>query len=368
MGSLTQTNVLFKGFSEGSQKTLDFTKVDADVQDFHMSPILRSALVEQILSRPNEEAVEVLSSVGELRRVPIKGNCCITRHEVARFYGVSEDYIASLMNRLGYTSAKKREDIRKTDRFHVLSGTPGVEECSVQTEMGYVQYRSKSSPPDKVEFVMPERSSQFLLFSPRIVLALALGMTYTEKTQFPGPIKRTLLAIKASNYRVSKKNYPEIPGLPAGFSIPVTPDGNLVLSPELFISLIHETVKETISAMGGVSELEVAHNDDGDDQLFKRMSAHPDWNRINKLYEQHKISGDEAAKLLGFGVNNFRKCRKAVGLKSVQFAPNKCKRPDNWDDLVSRVRSGEMKCSAAAKAAGMCPATFRSYYNGHSTW
>ena len=355
MGSVTQTNVLFKGFSESSKKTLDFSKVDADIQDFRMSPTLRSALVEQILSRSNEEAIEVLQAVNNVRRVPGIGDCCITRHEVARFYGVSEEYICGLVNRLGYSSARKKRDVKKVDRFHLLAANPDIVECDYQSELGYVQYRMKQSHANRVDFVLPDRSSQFLLFSPRIMLAMSLGMAYTEKTRVPGPIKCTLMAIKASNYRISEAKQMEIPGIVPGFSIPVTSDGNLVLSPDLFMSLIRATVKETCAEMQSI-----VHDD-----VVAEVSAEI----FSEVCEEHPAEVPDAV--------HEEPSDEIIGkpnpidtpvVSKHRFGRAKCKRPDNWDEIYADCKAGKISKAKAAKSAGMSVTSFTNYFTGKSVW
>ncbi len=162
---------------------------------------------------------------------------------------------------------------------------------------------------------------------PRLVLAAALAMAYTDKSGLDSNIKKTLLALKRSPYRFEKKTEVE----PMNESdqhkpsdgIPVTDHGDLLLSPELFTHMIKTAVKEAVSEV--LSKVQV-------------VAAVP-----------------------------------PVPAPAVSVAPKrrfsaKMKKPAEWEAILALWKSGDLSAADAAKMAGMSESSFRNYSSGKKTF
>lgn len=232
-----------------------YSYCDSDPDDYHISGAFSEELVGQILSGTNGQAMTVLGAVGHIGFVPGIGDACIPLNEFAWFYGVTEEYLRSVLRRRRWIARLMPDDIRRASRLEVMAQKPPVcESCPLRykNKDEYYTYAVDGVLNSKSTVSLPIRS-RFCLYSPRLVLACALALMYKDSgfAEGVGNTRNTLLAIKRSPYRfIHKREAEQVKNQDSykpSEGVPVTAGGDLQLSPELFTHMIKTAVKEAVS-------------------------------------------------------------------------------------------------------------------------
>lgn len=309
--NIAQTFDSVKAFSEKeprkrTQYLEGFSKEDYDQTCYAMSGQLRSKLESTILAGTNAQAFSILSAVEVIDHIPAAGENFVPLNGFASFYGVAEEYLKGVLTRHGFIKKNYPDDIVRVSAEDI-SGRPDIPLVKdnfwkVPGRDDLVRYRlSDAYGPPCVS--LPRRYT-FLIYSPRIVLAAALALLYTDKSGENNTAKRVALAIKRSNYRVivadEQKNSSGNTIIPSG-AIPVGKNGEINLDIELLNHIIRTTTKA----------------------------------------------------ILEYQATAAKKRRK---------------KPDGWDDIQAKWKHGKLTTHKAAKAAGMTVAEFCDYINGKKTF
>lgn len=226
-----------------------FASIDSDMRDHRMSGLLRSELIKRIMAGSNEQALSILCAVAPIGFVPGIGEVSIPMNEFADFYGVTEEYLRGVLTRGRLLRKNYPDDVARYTCDEVLAAGAQITPCCNQYDAGeYIKYRLTAY--GSRNWVSLPRQYKFSMLSPRLVLATALLMCYTEKNSEESTIKGVSLAIKRSPYRINKKeDAVEQPVEPQKEfeGIPFSEDGRLMISPELFAQMIRSAVKEAVS-------------------------------------------------------------------------------------------------------------------------
>lgn len=305
-----------------------YSQIDCNPTDHRVSGSMRGFIVDKILNGGNDEALALLSSVGQIEFVPGIGENSIPLNAFADFYGVSEKYLAGLLQRSRLIWKSCPNDITRMRLSDIIAAKAPLTPCCESQQKradDLVTYHINGSHC-QMKVSLP-KGRLFSLYSPRIVLAAALMMVYTDKSDVDGNIKKTLLAIKRSPYRFIKKaEVEQMNGLnqpKPDDGIPVTAGGELRLSPELFTHMIKTAVKEAVAEV---------------------------------LNEVRMPAAGQPVPVPG--------APKALQKPSCA----KLKKPDQWDAIVALWKSGSLSAAEAARMAGMCESSFRGYAGGRKSF
>ncbi len=282
-----------------------FSKADYDPNHYDMSGQLRSALKKAILSGTNEQAYTILCAVDVIDHIPGAGGNYIPLNGFASFYGVTEEYLKSVLTRRGFIQKNYPDDIFRVSSEDIAqeSDIPLVKDdyWKVSGRDDLVRYRlSDAYGPSCVS--LPRRYT-FLIYSPRIVLATALFLLFTDKSGENNTAKRIALAIKRSDYRVITESKPEdsVENITVPVdAIPVEKDGEIKLSRELVNDIVRI---------------------------------------VTEVVLEHQTQNAQ-----------------------------KQKKPDGWDDILAKWRYGKLTTHKAAKMANMSVTEFRDYATGKKTF
>lgn len=283
MSIVTQTKSSYKPFDANSE-VFSGGRVDSSPNDYRISGVLRGVLFEQIMSGSNELALATLSSIDEIRFVPGIGPNSIPLNEFAAFYGVSEKYLNSLLVRRKLIRNAYPNDISRVYPSDIRSAKAPLEwdRPIGQSDSGDLFKYCVNGSCGQMTVSLPRRNA-FSLYSLRLVLATTLFMVYTDKSDEDVNIKKTLIALKRSPYRFMERRVEEPVKEPEkskpSSGIPVTSDGSLVLSPEIFTSMIKTAVKEAVSeVMSAIqdnqAEKDILPDNDRDDESTSNLMPH----------------------------------------------------------------------------------------------
>lgn len=140
---------------------------------------------------------------------------------------------------------------------------------------------------------LPRRYT-FLIYSPRIVLATALFLLFTDKSGENNTAKRIALAIKRSDYRVITESKPEdsVENITVPVdAIPVEKDGEIKLSRELVNDIVRI-----------VTEVVLEHQT----QNAQKQKKPDGWDDILAKWRYGKLTTHKAAKMANMSVTEFR--------------------------------------------------------------
>ncbi len=312
------------------------SNMDCNLNDYRVSGTLRGEMVRQIMARPNELALAVLSSVGSIGFVPGIGENSIPLNEFADFYGVSEKYLTNLMSRRefhdlypGEVSSMYLSDILKAKVPISLC-------CNSQQKSASLQTFHIDGSHGRLRVSLP-KSRKFNLYSPRLVLITALMMVYTDKSAVEGNIKKTLLALKRGPYRFVRKEGEKVSK--NDDMVHISANGDITLSPEVLTSSVIAAVSEGLSEVMAKS-VKQAMKEAVSDLMTEFCAA-----------VQKKETAPECA----------------ATNKSGKF-PDKLKKPDNWESVLQALNKGELTVKKAASLVGMSVSSFRNYAKGLKTF
>ena len=314
--------------------------MDPDIPE--ITDRFRRAVFPAIMQGSNAHALDILRERGIPGVIPGIGPVCIPHDYAAKFYDVSPDYLRNLMTNRTISKRKFSDDIKYI--------TPDllpkeVRKCgrSAGTMTEFVYADELRDSLAKVYGLgvksIKVPSTGFTAYSPRLVLALSMVFAPGRVSSLP-VVSDMLRRIKKSTYRSvpvvacshNANDYPsaelksdtiEMPQVSDG--IPVLSNGSMVLSPDIFTHMIKTAVKEAVSEV--VSQLGIP----------VKPTTEP------KPPTTQKKRG-------GFGC-------------STGMYP-KLKKPDNWDDVLSKWLSGEITQKKAASLTGMCVTSFQKYAHG----
>lgn len=252
---------------------IGFSRVDADLKDHRVSGQLRVELIKRIMEGSNEQALSILNTVDIVGFVPGIGDVSIPINEFASFYGVTIEYLRSLLARNDLIQKNYPEDVKKCSTFDIIRAGALISPCCNQTASGsdeYVTYCLNTYGTPRVISLKRQRS--YGMYSPRLVLATALLMCYTEKNDEGSNIKNVLLAIKRSLYRYKKvedeSSVDEVQEehKTEDTAVQISGDGNLTMSTEVFAQMIKIAVKEAVA-----ETLSAINNETVDDLDCRKM-------------------------------------------------------------------------------------------------
>lgn len=299
------------------QYLIGFSMADYDQTRYDMSGQLRCEVEKVILSRTNEQAFSILGTVDVIDHIPGAGENFIPLNGFANYYGVSEEYLKGVLNRRRYLQKNYPEDIKRVYATDIIRnpGVPLLKDnyLKVPGRDDLLRCRlSDSYGPPCVSF---PKNKSFLIYSPRIVLATALSLLYTDKSGENNTAKKVTLAIKRSDYRVVEEE-PEEPddGIIPYDGLTVNPNGGVTLSRELLDYIIRKTTSEAIGKL------------------------------VKSIAEMEEPS------------------------TTLPPAQSKNEKPEGWDDIVAKWKYGKLTTHKAAKMVGLSVTGFKDYASGKKTF
>lgn len=243
---------------------IEYAKADSDFNRCYISGEARAKVLKQIMTGSNEQALSVLKTVDNIGYVPGVGEACIPINEFAEFYNVTIPYLKGVLQRCGYNLKDYPHDIKMTTlkRTMIRAKENLVE---VPFEEGddeyYVKFKLRSQYVPY--WVSLRQRGQFAMYTPRIVLATALLMLYTDKSACWGNIKKTILAIKRGPYRFENDPMADLP-VPGEDDEPnsevfkeqfmengvtISTNGDVTMRFELMMEMMKRTFREVVQEL-----------------------------------------------------------------------------------------------------------------------
>lgn len=254
---ITQSDDNCKYFTESGRKQylLGFARMDYDFRNYEMTTQLKNELVDRILNGTNDQAFTILNSANIIEHIPGTEENFIPFNAIQKFYGVSEDYLKGVLTRRGFCKKKHPHDIQRTSTMELLAKSKiPLERCLLpkcNTEPDDLCNYSLKGAYNEFCVSLP-KSRSFQIYSSRIVLAMALILSYADKSAGDNNIKKVLSGIKQSLYRVNKDEphvaVSEVQATPIDV-IPVNSNGEFTLSMDFFTHMLKATAKEVASAV-----------------------------------------------------------------------------------------------------------------------
>lgn len=298
---------------------------------------LRDLIAAEILSGSNEKALDILRTCG--CNIFIPGTVFTTLNEFAKFYGVKNSYIQSIMNRWGIVQKKTPSDCTRGD-FYYFARRHGVPE----------RYSISRRHPDYVlcdklthRQMVFSHSQNGNFYSARVVLAFAAMMYYGKNIHPDAVGNQVFETLRASTYfdaaqtEVAKQteirqkqlaatvldNQPDTE-VPQEDGAVINDDGKVVMTPEFFAGIIKTAIHEAIAE---VSKTIVP--------AVPAVAAPP--------------VPPDAKPRVKYNSNG---------------RPVKLVKPDNWDMVLAKYEKGGLTKKDAASEAGMSVSSFDNYRKG----
>jgi len=210
----------------------------------------RSAMVKAILYGTNEQAFTILNTVAAIDHIPGGGQNFVPLNGFANFYNVSEKYLRGVLTRRGFIQKNYPKDVKRVctidlfrqgavplspDKYYVVPGRDDL--------LCYRLADCYGTPCVS----LPKRNS-YLIYSPRMVLATALSLLFTDKSGGDNNAKRVAAAIKRSSYRLMEPERPldPEPVRNTGTDGVRMTDSEVIISREMFDHMITTTVKSAV--------------------------------------------------------------------------------------------------------------------------
>lgn len=294
-----------------------FSQADYDPTRYDMSGQLRSKLEEIIMAGTNAQAFSILSAVDVIDHIPGAGENFVPLNGFANFYGVSEEYLKGVLNRHKFLQKNYPDDVKRVYAADIVKddGIPLVRDayCKVPGRDDLSRYRLLDAYGAPC-VSLPKKNS-FFIYSPRVVLATALSLLYTDKSDENCTAKKVALAIKRSDYRVipQEQEPSEEPHIPRN-TLPLLGNGRIELTMDLLDYIIRKTSSEMIS----------------------------------NLLQSFNVSGEKQT--------------------SAPSVINKVEKPKDWDDILAKWKYGKLTTHKAAKMTGMSVTSFQDYASGKKTF
>lgn len=294
-----------------------FSKSDYDPKHYDMSGQLRAALEDAILSGTNAQAFAILGAVDVIDHIPGSGENFVPLNGFANFYGVSEEYLKSVLYRRKFIQKHYPLDIRRVYASDLTKdeGIPILPDDYLKVPGRDDLLRYRLSDAYGAPCVSLPRNKSFLIYSPRIVLATALFLLFTDKSGKNNTAKKVALAVKRSDYRVAPQEQEStVSQLIPRDTLPLLENGKIELTMDLLDYIIRKTSSVAIGSL---------------------------------LQSINVPEGKQAA---------------------AQPVKNKVEKPEGWDDILAKWKYGKLTTHKAAKMAGMSVNTFRDYATGKKTF
>lgn len=298
---------------------------------------LRDLIAAEVLSGSNEKALDILRTCG--CNIFIPGTVFTTLNEFAKFYGVKNSYIQSIMNRWGIVQKKTPSDCTRGD-FYYFARRHGVPE----------RYSISRRHPDYVlcdklthRQMVFSHSQNGNFYSARVVLAFAAMMYYGKNIHPDAVGNQVFETLRGSTYfdaaqtAMAKQAEARQKQLAATVldtvSAPeehqedgavINDDGKVVMTPEFFAGIIKTAIHEAIAEVSKTIVPAVP------------AVAAPPIPPVAKTDTKYTSTG----------------------------RPVKMVKPSNWDAVLAQYKSGEITRTNAAHQVGMSVGSFDNYRKG----
>lgn len=302
--TIPQTVQLRKSFSNKKQYLEGFSKADYDMSRYDMSGQLRCKLEKAILSGTNEQAFTILSAVDAIDHIPGAGEKFVPLNGFASYYGVSEEYLKGVLNRRRFLQKKYPNDVKRIYASDI-SGNEGIplsrdNYMKVPGRDDLIRYRL--SDAYGVPCVSLPKRNSFLIYSPKIVLATALHLLFTDKSGANNTAKKVALAVKRSDYRVVVPEPEESEDKTAPENVlAMSENGGIALSKELLDYIVRIAVRYTLDELADTVVPTELHKPKA--LVMKKPDG---WDGILAKWKYGKLTTHKAAEISGMSVNEFR--------------------------------------------------------------
>lgn len=232
-------------------------EVISNLRDFGR---LKDLMAAEILSGSNEKALDILRTCG--CNIFIPGTVFTTLNEFAKFYGVKNSYIQSVMNRWGITQKKTPDDCTRGD-FRNFAYDHGVlDRFSVSSR--YQEYVLCDKLTHRQQTFSHAQNGNF--YSVRVVLAFAAMMYYGKNIHPDAVGNKVFETLRSSTYfdaaqtvmakqaearqkqladaALDKSPEAEVSH---GDGAVINDDGKVVMTPEFFAGVIKTAIHEAIA-------------------------------------------------------------------------------------------------------------------------
>lgn len=309
--TIAQTFENVKTFPEKKARTQyleGFSKDDYDPNNYDMSGQLRATLEDSILLGTNAQAFNLLAAVDAIDHIPGAGENFVPLNGFANFYGVSEEYLKSVLYRRKFIQKHYPLDIKRVYASGLTkdNGIPISPDVYLKVPGRDDLLRYRLSDAYGAPCVSLPRNKSFLIYSPRIVLATALFLLFTDKSGKNNTAKKVALAIKRSDYRVipPEQEHTEEPIIPRG-TLPLLDNGKIELTMDLLDYIIRKTSSVAIGSL--LQSINIPEEKQVAEQPVKNKVEKPEgWDDILAKWKYGKLTTHKAAKMAGMSVNTFR--------------------------------------------------------------
>lgn len=343
-----------------------FEPVKQKSDKIFLSERIEFAVASEILEGPVGRAAELLRICDFRNIVPLPGTHFSTLSRMAGFYRIQEEsYIKSVLNSCGITQKNFPDDVKRGAWLLEMirrdaAGREGRYIINVCNDCCYIHDKSGTYGNRRIVPISPQQ----LVYSPRVVLALAAIMYYGRHTPKDSVASRVYATLEKSDYyiaaldRVKRIKKSElrmdetqeteeecaIQGKENG--IPVNADGSMVFTPEVFAYTMGLVMKDmTEGMMASVREMNVATV-----ESIGKMTA-------EIISEIRKSSGSIIQEAGEFS-------ESTTPRRNGPYV--KLEKPENWDEVVGALRKGLLTNKKAAEMTGMSLSSYRNYLSGRS--
>lgn len=343
-----------------------FESVKQKSDKIFLSERIEFAVASEILEGPDGRAAELLRICDFRNIVPLPGMYFSTLSRIAGFYRIQEEsYIKSVLSGCGITQKNFPDDVKRgawlLDMIRRdVAGREGRYIINVGNDCCYIHDKSGSYGNRRIVPISPQQ----LVYSPRVVLALAAIMYYGRHTPKDSVASRVYAILEKSDYYIAaldrvkriKKGVFRTDGAQKieeecnisekENGIPVSPDGEMVFTPEVFAYTMGLVMKDmTEGMMSSIREMNVATI-----ESIGKMTA--------EIISEIRKSSGGIAQVRGEAPEDttFRRGGSYTKLK----------KPENWDEVVAALRKGLLTNKKAAEMTGMSLSSFRNYLSGKS--
>lgn len=295
----------------------------------------RDMVSAEILEGTNEKAADILRSCNCYALIP--GTMFAPLDKFAEFYGVTEQYIKSVLRRRGIIQRNTPGDVIRMSGSAFLAEN-GLADKFCNHYSGVYQYRNDNHT--RAYSFSCVKSGNF--YSARVVLAFATLMFQARNINGDRVGKSVYKILMNSSYadaaRFKKAEIRERENLEMEANMAVNnqnennailnQEGNLVLTPEFFAALIKTAVREAVS--------ECMKEFVPKSQCIMTEVSEPSEDKKPPVQHIRHRSG----------------------------WPKKLVKPKNWEQIVSDQKAGRITRAAAAKMSNMSVTSYDNYSKG----
>lgn len=298
---------------------------------------MRDQIAAEVLSGSNDKALDILRTCG--CNIFIPGTIFTTMSEFAKFYGVTTQYVFTVLNRWGITAKKTPNDCTRGDFRYFAYHNGVLERFSLNSR--YQEYILCDKLSHRQMTFQHSKNGNF--YSARVVLAFAAMMYYGKNIHPDAVGNKVFETLRSSTYfdaaqtEVAKQteirqkqlaatvldNQPDTE-VPQEDGAVINDDGKVVMTPEFFAGIIKTAIHEAIAE---VSKTIVP--------AVPAVAAPP--------------VPPDAKPRVKYNSNG---------------RPVKLVKPDNWDMVLAKYEKGGLTKKDAASEAGMSVSSFDNYRKG----